>query len=67
MKIKIKLNDGEVTEYPSIKEARKMLNEADYYCDEIYLGKKTNLSYLYKQSCIYGDGWLTAYQIYNID
>lgn len=74
MKIKLRLNGGEVTEYSSIMEAKKLLNEADYYCDwveivynwedaEVYTNK-TCLSELYRQSCIYGEGWLNVYQIH---
>ena len=61
MKIKLRLNDGEVTEYPSIKEAKKLLNEADYYADRVEIvyswedsvvyTKKTCLSDLYREAC----------------
>lgn len=72
MEIKIKFGN-DIKLYPNVEEAEKFLNEADYYCDHLEMlysfedmvvyDEDTDLEYLQEQANIYGEGWITVFQI----
>lgn len=76
MKITIKFGN-EIKTYPNVEEAEKFLNEANYYCEQLELlysfedsvvyNNDTDLEYLQEQANIYGEGWITAFQIMELD
>lgn len=72
MEIIIKFGN-EIKTYPNVEEAETFLNEANYYCEQLELlysfedsvvyDNDTDLEYLQEQANIYGEGWITAFQI----
>lgn len=73
MKITLKFAN-EIKTYPTIGEAKKFLNEADYYSERVELlhsfddsetyTKNSDLKYMQQQANIYGEGWITVIQIF---
>lgn len=73
MKITLKFGN-EIKDYSTVQEAKKFLNEADYYCERIELlysfedpviyDNNTLLSELQKEANVYGEGYITVFQIF---